>query len=148
MALCYVLVPSERRIWLSCMYGLLDYCLWVVILDHWTLWYHCSKDTSVFPGVESPLRELILGVPILSLAVSMLRSWLTSASAKGGLVGHCAGSPYLHPLPIWGPLSCHPCQLHSHPQGPSDCPGVTHVGCCPLPSSHLHPPVLPTVGHH
>ena len=58
---------------------------------HWTSWYHCLKDTSVFPGVASPLKVLILGVPILSLAVSMLGRQLTSTSAQGGLVGHYVG---------------------------------------------------------
>ena len=30
---------------------------------HWTSWYHCSNDTSVIPGIASPLKVFILGVP-------------------------------------------------------------------------------------
>ena len=110
---------------------LLDHCLWVVIFDVLDLWYHCLKDTSVCQGVGSPLKVLILGVPILSPAMSMLRRQLTSTSAQVGLEGHCVGLVYLHPFPLWGPLPCHPCQLHCHPQGASDFPGATCVGVLP-----------------
>ena len=52
---------------------------------HWTSWYHCSKDTLVFPGVASLLKVLILGVPILSQAASKLSRWQISVSAQGDL---------------------------------------------------------------
>ena len=60
------------------------------------------KNTWVFPGVASPLKVLILGVPILSLATGMLRRWLISASAQGGPAGCWAGSPGLLPSPMEG----------------------------------------------
>ena len=56
---------------------------------HWSLWYHCSKDTSVFPGVASLIMVLILGVPVLNIAMIMLRRQLTSTLAQRGLMGCC-----------------------------------------------------------
>ena len=51
---------------------------------HYISWYHCSKDTTNFPGLTSPLKVLIWGEPILSLAMSKLRRWLMSAADWGG----------------------------------------------------------------
>ena len=67
-------------------------------LTHWTSWYHCSRDTSVFSGVALLLKVLVWGVPIHSPAVSMLRSWPTSELSWGGLMGCSVGLPYLYSL--------------------------------------------------
>ena len=64
---------------------------------HWALWYHCSKDTLVFPGVAFPLNVLIVRVPNHSLAASMLRRWPNISSVWGGPEGCCAGLLGPHP---------------------------------------------------
>ena len=71
---------------------------------HQTSRYHCSKDTSVFLGVASPLKVLIW-VPILSPAINMLRSQLTSEVSWGGLTGHGTGLPSLHSPSLLGSTS-------------------------------------------
>ena len=117
---------------------------------HWTSWYHCSKDTSVFLGVVSPLKVFIWGVPILNPAVSMLRSWPTSAVSWWGLTGHIIGSPCLHPSLFWDPL---PHLSYSITADPRD-PWVPWDD-----ASRVHPPpsgpfwfgellLLPAVDHH
>ena len=50
---------------------------------HCTLWYHCSKDTSVFPGMASPLNVLIFRVPDLNPVARVLRSHPMSSSIWG-----------------------------------------------------------------
>ena len=65
----------------------LDHYLQVVVLD-----------TLITEGID-------VGVPILSLTISMLRSQLTSIVGWRELIGCCVGSPYLHPLSHLGPTS-------------------------------------------
>ena len=59
-------------------------------------------------SVTSSLKVLILGVPILSPATSMLRRWLTFTSAWKGLVDCCMGLPGPHSLHIRRSLPCCP----------------------------------------
>ena len=130
------IMESFHRIWAMLMVGLMYLAIYATApfnnqmilswttasgrwsLMHWMSWYHCLKDTSVFPGVASPLKVLILRVPILSPAASMLRRLLTSTLARWGLASYCVGSFGPHSLHLWGPLPHHPCWLHCCSQGP------------------------------
>ena len=116
----------------------------------WTSWYHCLKNTLVFPGVASPLKVLILGVPILSPAVSVLRRWPTFALAQGGLADCCMGSPGPHPSFSEGHFPVIHVGYPTTPRDPQDCPRVTHVGSPPTSWLPLtgHPPVPLVVIHH
>ena len=108
------------------------------------------EDTSVFPGVASPLNVLIFGVPNFSPAVSMLEVTNIPLCLRGP-VGYCTGFLGPHPLPLGGQLPHHPCQHQLHLQGPATSLRVTQVGVL-SPPSLLFPagvlPMLPLVGHH
>ena len=64
----YATAPFKYLIMLS---WTTDSVQWALM--HCTSCYHCSKNTSVFPRVVSLLNVLTLGVPNLSLAMSVLR---------------------------------------------------------------------------
>ena len=55
---------------------------------HWTLWLHCSYDTSVLPGATLPLKVLILGVPMHRTDVRAVINWPMSGPASAGHGGH------------------------------------------------------------
>ena len=105
---------------------------------HWTLWYHCSKDTLVFQGMASPLMVLIVGVPIHSPSTSMLRRWLTSALDWRDLWA----TVQAHYISIPSLSEAHFPVIHvgftATPRNPQIAPGWPMLGCCPLP-----PPALP-----
>ena len=130
---------------------LADHCLWVVVLDALNLIVPLLKRHLSLPRSGSPLKVLILGVPILSPPTSMLRRQLTSTSAQGGLADCWTGSPGPHSLPLGRSLPCCPGWLSCHPQGSSDYHIVTHVGL-QFPPSWLpltgQPPACPIVRHH
>ena len=96
---------------------------------HWILWYHCSKDTSVFLDVVSSLKVLMQEVPILSPTICMLRRWLIPTVSWDGITGHCGRSPYPHPLYHLVQYPCCWVHLHHFPQGPLNFLEMTPMGC-------------------
>ena len=92
-----------------------------------TLWYHYSKDTSVFPGVALPLKVLILGVPNLNLAARILWRQPTFSSVQGAL----QATVVAHWVPIPSPLEGNLLVLHIRVPSSNKGPPVTQ-GCGPL----------------
>ena len=84
---------------------------------HWTLWLHCSYDTSILPGAMLPLKALVLGVPMCRPNVRAVISCPMSGPMGAGHVGCCSGPEGTLP--------------------PAGCSG-TGVGC--LNGPHLPPP--------
>ena len=86
---------------------------------HWTLWFHCSNNTSVLSGVMLPLKVLIFGVPKCRPNVRVVISCPIS-DLDGAGHGTCRGGPE-------GTLP------------PTDCSGSADgVGC--LNGPYLPPP--------
>ena len=83
---------------------------------HWTSWFHCSNDTSVLPGIASPLKVFILGVPKHNPHAKVLIRHPTSGFARAGLGG-------------WGgvPWGTHPPSGHTGTGGGDGCFGGTHL---------------------
>ena len=79
---------------------------------HWTSWYPCSNDTCVLPGVASPLKVLILGVPKCNPDVRVLIRCPTSTLHWADVGGWGGG--------LWG---THPPSGHVGAVGGIGCPG-------------------------
>ena len=64
---------------------------------HWTSWFHCSNNTSALPGIASPLKVFILGVPKHNPEAKVLIRCPTSGFARAGLGGWGGGPQGTHP---------------------------------------------------
>ena len=112
---------------------------------------NANRELHIPSHIHWPLQWLDNTFPDYHLLVVVFDALADICSGLRGLTGHCAGSPYLHPLFHLGPLPHHQLWLHCHLQGPSDFPGVILVGM-QSPSFKLfcfrEPLALPTIDHH
>ena len=99
---------------------------------HRTRWYHCSKDTSVFPRVGSLLNVLILRVSNLSVIVSVLRRWPTFSSVWGAPAVCYASLLCPHP-PLKGHFPIIQVSVNSTHRAMPPTQGWPKWGCHPLP---------------